>query len=72
MGKEEGWAIKHQFALQPEGRWREMSENLCLPGRRLPTAKDEGSSEDIAGQGAARRNPEQQLLPAEVSCTSEV
>lgn len=35
MGKEEGWTIKHQFALQPEGRWRETSENICLPGRQL-------------------------------------
>lgn len=35
MGKEEGWTIKHQFALQPEGRWTETSENICLPGRQL-------------------------------------
>lgn len=66
-GQEGGCTINPQFAPQPQGRWRETSEN---PAAAAPAAGDEGSSADVAGQGAARRNTEQQLRPAKISSTN--
>lgn len=36
----------------------------------MPTARDEGSSKDIAGQWVTRRNAKQQLLPAKINFTN--